>query len=152
MVCVSIRCCFVRVAVHCCCTACLKLHISSLLTLYVSFTLCSLLQTHETIAVAVNRIGGKSNSGEGGEDPIRWTTLSDADDAGRSGTFPYLRGLQNGDTATSKIKQVASGRFGVTPEFLVNADQLEIKIAQVRGVNFGEKFGCESSARAFAEL
>lgn len=49
---------------------------------------------------------------------------------GKSGTFPYLRGLQNGDTATSKIKQVASGRFGVTPEFLVNADQLEIKIAQ----------------------
>jgi hypothetical protein len=51
--------------------------------------------------------------------------------AGKSSTFPYLRGLQNGDTATSKIKQVASGRFGVTPEFLVNADQLEIKIAQV---------------------
>jgi glutamate synthase (ferredoxin) len=87
----------------------------------------------------VNRVGGKSNSGEGGEDPIRWTTLSDADDAGKSGSFPYLRGLQNGDTATSKIKQVASGRFGVTPEFLVNADQLEIKIAQV-GVKFGVKF------------
>uniref|UniRef100_A0A383V5K3 glutamate synthase (ferredoxin) n=1 Tax=Tetradesmus obliquus TaxID=3088 RepID=A0A383V5K3_TETOB len=87
-------------------------------------------ETHETIAVAVNRIGGKSNSGEGGEDPIRWTTLGDADDAGKSASFPYLRGLQNGDTATSKIKQVASGRFGVTPEFLVNADQLEIKIAQ----------------------
>jgi len=51
--------------------------------------------------------------------------------AGKSSTFPYLRGLENGDTATSKIKQVASGRFGVTPEFLVNADQLEIKIAQV---------------------
>ena len=89
------------------------------------------LQTHETIAIAMNRIGGKSNSGEGGEDPIRWTTLKDADEQGKSGTFPYLKGLQNGDTATSKIKQVASGRFGVTPEFLVNADQLEIKIAQV---------------------
>lgn len=50
---------------------------------------------------------------------------------GKSNTFPYLRGLENGDTATSKIKQVASGRFGVTPEFLVNADQLEIKVAQV---------------------
>lgn len=82
--------------------------------------------------MAVNRIGGKSNSGEGGEDPIRWTTLDDADGEGKSGTFPYLRGLENGDTATSKIKQVASGRFGVTPEFLVNADQLEIKVAQVR--------------------
>lgn len=91
----------------------------------------SVLQTHETIAIAMNRIGGKSNSGEGGEDPIRWTTLSDATNEGKSDTFPYLRGLQNGDTATSKIKQVASGRFGVTPEFLVNADQLEIKIAQV---------------------
>jgi glutamate synthase domain-containing protein 2 len=90
-----------------------------------------MLQTHETIAIAMNRIGGKSNSGEGGEDPIRWTTLSDATSEGKSDTFPYLRGLQNGDTATSKIKQVASGRFGVTPEFLVNADQLEIKIAQV---------------------
>lgn len=95
---------------------------------------CLCLQTHETIAVAVNRIGGKSNSGEGGEDPIRWTTLSDADNSGKSATFPYLRGLENGDTATSKIKQVASGRFGVTPEFLVNADQLEIKIAQVGGL------------------
>ncbi|KIY94837.1 glutamate synthase (ferredoxin) [Monoraphidium neglectum] len=87
-------------------------------------------ETHETIAIAMNRIGGKSNSGEGGEDPIRWTTLEDATEDGKSATFPYLRGLENGDTATSKIKQVASGRFGVTPEFLVNADQLEIKVAQ----------------------
>lgn len=104
------------------------------------------LQTHETIAVAVNRIGGKSNSGEGGEDPIRWTTLGDADDAGKSASFPYLRGLQNGDTATSKIKQVASGRFGVTPEFLVNADQLEIKIAQV-GVKFRWEVVCNNVLR-----
>ncbi|KAI8464547.1 MAG: ferredoxin-dependent glutamate synthase [Monoraphidium minutum] len=87
-------------------------------------------ETHETIAIAMNRIGGKSNSGEGGEDPIRWTTLSDAGEDGSSATFPYLRGLENGDTATSKIKQVASGRFGVTPEFLMNAEQLEIKVAQ----------------------
>ncbi|KAI5056212.1 hypothetical protein GOP47_0029733 [Adiantum capillus-veneris] len=49
---------------------------------------------------------------------------------GYSPTLPHLKGLQNGDTATSAIKQVASGRFGVTPTFLVNADQLEIKIAQ----------------------
>jgi glutamate synthase (ferredoxin) len=87
-------------------------------------------ETHETIAVAVNRIGGRSNSGEGGEDPARWLELSDVDSEGRSPSFPHLKGLANGDTATSKIKQVASGRFGVTPEFLVNADQLEIKIAQ----------------------
>ncbi|GBF96450.1 ferredoxin-dependent glutamate synthase [Raphidocelis subcapitata] len=72
----------------------------------------------------------EKGAGEGGEDPIRWTTLDDAAADGKSPTFPYLKGLENGDTATSKIKQVASGRFGVTPEFLVNADQLEIKVAQ----------------------
>ncbi|GBG59394.1 hypothetical protein CBR_g38420 [Chara braunii] len=87
-------------------------------------------ETHEAIAIAMNRIGGKSNSGEGGEDPIRWKHLDDVDKDGKSMTLPHLRGLVNGDTATSAIKQVASGRFGVTPTFLVNADQLEIKIAQ----------------------
>lgn len=86
-------------------------------------------ETHEAIAIAMNRLGGKSNSGEGGEDPIRWTPLTDVVD-GYSPTLPHLKGLQNGDTATSAIKQVASGRFGVTPTFLANADQLEIKIAQ----------------------
>ncbi|XP_043720695.1 ferredoxin-dependent glutamate synthase, chloroplastic [Telopea speciosissima] len=86
-------------------------------------------ETHEAIAIAMNRLGGKSNSGEGGEDPIRWKPLTDVTD-GYSPTLPHLKGLQNGDTATSAIKQVASGRFGVTPTFLVNADQLEIKIAQ----------------------
>lgn len=86
-------------------------------------------ETHEAIAIAMNRIGGKSNSGEGGEDPVRWKPLSDVVD-GYSPTLPHLKGLQNGDTATSAIKQVASGRFGVTPTFLVNAQQLEIKIAQ----------------------
>ncbi|XP_057983389.1 ferredoxin-dependent glutamate synthase, chloroplastic-like [Malania oleifera] len=86
-------------------------------------------ETHEAIAIAMNRLGGKSNSGEGGEDPIRWRPLTDVVD-GYSPTLPHLKGLQNGDTATSAIKQVASGRFGVTPMFLVNADQLEIKIAQ----------------------
>ncbi|PKU72728.1 Ferredoxin-dependent glutamate synthase, chloroplastic [Dendrobium catenatum] len=103
-------------------------------------------ETHEAIAIAMNRLGGKSNSGEGGEDPIRWSPLADVID-GYSSTLPHLKGLQNGDTATSAIKQVtffispasllnlrlmgvASGRFGVTPTFLANADQLEIKIAQ----------------------
>ncbi|KAL5720219.1 glutamate synthase (ferredoxin) [Ranunculus cassubicifolius] len=86
-------------------------------------------ETHEAIAIAMNRIGGKSNSGEGGEDPIRWSPLTDVFD-GYSSTLPHLKGLQNGDTATSAIKQVASGRFGVTPTFLANADQIEIKIAQ----------------------
>merc|ERR1712048_245522 len=86
-------------------------------------------ETHECIAIAMNRIGGKSNSGEGGEDPVRWKALEDVKE-GKSETFANLKGLENGDIATSKIKQVASGRFGVTPEFLANASQIEIKIAQ----------------------
>ncbi len=69
-------------------------------------------EAHECLAIAMNRIGGKSNSGEGGEDPRRFTPL------------------ENGDNANSAIKQVASGRFGVTAEYLANAREIEIKIAQ----------------------
>ena len=69
-------------------------------------------EAHETLAVAMNRIGGKSNTGEGGEDPRRYTPDP------------------NGDSRRSAIKQVASGRFGVTAEYLVNADELQIKMAQ----------------------
>ena len=69
-------------------------------------------EAHETLAIAMNRIGGKSNTGEGGEDARRFTP-----DA-------------NGDLRRSAIKQVASGRFGVTSEYLVNADELQIKMAQ----------------------
>ncbi|MEE2822153.1 MAG: glutamate synthase large subunit [Acidobacteriota bacterium] len=69
-------------------------------------------ETHETLAVAMNRIGGKSNTGEGGEDPERF--------------FP----LPNGDSKRSAIKQVASGRFGVTMWYLANAEELQIKISQ----------------------
>ncbi|RMF24772.1 MAG: glutamate synthase large subunit [Cyanobacteria bacterium J083] len=87
-------------------------------------------EAHETLAIAMNRLGGKSNSGEGGEDPVRFKILDDVDSQGHSPTLPHLKGLQNGDTASSAIKQVASGRFGVTPEYLMNAKQLEIKIAQ----------------------
>jgi glutamate synthase (ferredoxin) len=87
-------------------------------------------EAHETLAIAMNRIGGKSNSGEGGEDPIRFKVLDDVDDQGFSPLLPHLKGLRNGDTASSAIKQVASGRFGVTPEYLINARQIEIKIAQ----------------------
>ena len=87
-------------------------------------------EAHETLAIAMNRIGGKSNSGEGGEDPTRFQTLSDVDEQGLSPVFPHLKGLRNGDTANSSIKQVASGRFGVTPEYLMSAKQLEIKMAQ----------------------
>lgn len=64
-------------------------------------------EAHEALAIAMNRLGGRSNSGEGGEDPVRY-----------------------GTEKSSKIKQVASGRFGVTPEYLVNAEVIQIKIAQ----------------------
>ncbi len=87
-------------------------------------------EAHETLAIAMNRIGGKSNSGEGGEDPTRYKILNDVSDTGHSNLFPHLHGLRNGDTVSSAIKQVASGRFGVTPEYLMNAQQIEIKIAQ----------------------
>jgi glutamate synthase (ferredoxin) len=69
-------------------------------------------EAHETLAIAMNRIGGKSNTGEGGEDPARF--VPDA----------------NGDSRKSAIKQVASGRFGVTSHYLVNADEIQIKMAQ----------------------
>ena len=69
-------------------------------------------EAHESLAVAMNRIGGKSNTGEGGEDPARFTPLD------------------NGDSKRSAIKQVASGRFGVTVNYLANADELQIKIVQ----------------------
>jgi glutamate synthase (NADPH) large chain len=69
-------------------------------------------EAHEALAIAMNRIGGRSNTGEGGEDPQRFIPL------------------ENGDSVRSSIKQVASGRFGVTTEYLVNADELQIKIAQ----------------------
>nr|YP_010986036.1 ferredoxin-dependent glutamate synthase [Polyopes affinis]WOL36954.1 ferredoxin-dependent glutamate synthase [Polyopes affinis] len=87
-------------------------------------------ETHETLAVAMNRIGGKSNSGEGGEDPNRFQVINDVNQSGISTKFAYLKGLKVNDTASSAIKQIASGRFGVTPEYLMNAQQLEIKIAQ----------------------
>jgi len=87
-------------------------------------------EAHEVLAVAMNRIGGKSNSGEGGEDPARFQVLNDVDEMGRSVSFPSIGGLQNGDTACSAIKQIASGRFGVTAEYLRSGKQLEIKVAQ----------------------
>ncbi len=69
-------------------------------------------EAHTTLAIAMNRIGGKSNTGEGGEEAERF------------------KPLDNGDSMRSAIKQVASGRFGVTTEYLVNADVLQIKMAQ----------------------
>ncbi len=69
-------------------------------------------EAHESLAIAMNRIGGRSNTGEGGEDEERYTPA------------------ENGDSKVSKIKQVASGRFGVTSHYLVNAEEMQIKIAQ----------------------
>ncbi|MFO7668755.1 MAG: glutamate synthase large subunit [Bacteroidales bacterium] len=69
-------------------------------------------EAHEALAIAMNRIGGRSNTGEGGEDPSRFEPM------------------ENGDSRRSAIKQVASGRFGVTTEYLVNADEIQIKVAQ----------------------
>jgi len=69
-------------------------------------------EAHETLAIAMNRLGGKSNTGEGGEDPSRYVAEA------------------NGDSKRSSIKQVASGRFGVTSDYLVNSDDIQIKVAQ----------------------
>ena len=69
-------------------------------------------EAHSTLAIAMNRIGGKSNTGEGGEDPLRYEAM------------------ENGDSMRSAIKQVASARFGVTAHYLTNADELQIKMAQ----------------------
>ncbi len=87
-------------------------------------------EAHETIAVAMARIHGRANSGEGGEDAERDAVIDDVDDEGRSARFPHLQGLENGDRAASQIRQVASGRFGVTTAYLAGAGQLEIKVAQ----------------------
>ncbi|WP_269621854.1 glutamate synthase large subunit [Prochlorococcus marinus] len=87
-------------------------------------------EAHEVLAIAMNRIGGKSNSGEGGEDPQRFKILDDVNTDGVSNILPNLKGLKNGDTACSAIKQIASGRFGVTPEYIRSGKQLEIKVAQ----------------------
>jgi len=87
-------------------------------------------EAHETLAIAMNRIGGKSNSGEGGEDSSRFYPISNVSSLGNSDLFPHLKGLQQNDLANSAIKQIASGRFGVTPNYLIHASQLEIKIAQ----------------------
>ena len=69
-------------------------------------------EAHTTLAIAMNRMGGRSNTGEGGEEPDRFTPM------------------ENGDSMRSRIKQVASGRFGVTTEYLANADDIQIKMAQ----------------------
>ena len=90
-------------------------------------------EAHSTLAIAMNRIGGKSNTGEGGEDPRRFLKVGPGETvAGVIGAGRIERDipLKEGDSLRSAIKQVASGRFGVTAEYLANADQLQIKMAQ----------------------
>ncbi len=96
-------------------------------------------EAHATLAIAMNRIGGKSNTGEGGEDPARYrqelkgipikTGQTMADIIGHDVVEVDIP-LQDGDSLRSRIKQVASGRFGVTAEYLASADQIQIKMAQ----------------------
>ena len=90
-------------------------------------------EAHATLAIAMNRIGGKSNTGEGGEDPKRFIPVAKASSMAEViGETLIERDipLKAGDSMRSKIKQVASGRFGVTAEYLSNADQIQIKMAQ----------------------
>ena len=96
-------------------------------------------EAHATLAVAMNRIGGKSNTGEGGEDPVRYRNELKGIPIQQGSTLAGIIGkdvveadypLNAGDSLRSKIKQVASGRFGVTAEYLSSADQIQIKMAQ----------------------
>jgi glutamate synthase (NADPH/NADH) large chain/glutamate synthase (ferredoxin) len=96
-------------------------------------------EAHATLAVAMNRIGGKSNTGEGGEDPARYRNELKGIPIKQGQTMADIIGkdvvavdmpLQDGDSLRSRIKQVASGRFGVTAEYLSSADQIQIKMAQ----------------------
>ncbi len=96
-------------------------------------------EAHSTLAIAMNRIGGKSNTGEGGEDPARYrselkgiriTKGTKVSDVIGSKVIEADYEMQDGDSLRSRIKQVASGRFGVTTEYLVSADQIQIKMAQ----------------------
>lgn len=96
-------------------------------------------EAHTTLAIAMNRLGGKSNTGEGGEDPVRYQQEFKGIFIKQGETLASILGneqikvdilLQEGDSLRSKIKQVASGRFGVTAEYLNSADQIQIKMAQ----------------------
>ena len=90
-------------------------------------------EAHTTLAIAMNRIGGKSNTGEGGEDANRYKKLRGGEKLSQvigKGRIERDLVLKEGDSLRSRIKQVASGRFGVTAEYLASADQIQIKMAQ----------------------
>ena len=118
-------------------------------------------EAHTTLAVAMNRIGGKSNTGEGGEDPARYMNEQRGVKIGAGETIASVLGknliyadipLQEGDSLRSKIKQVASGRFGVTTQYLRSADQIQIKMAQGAKPGEGGQLPGEKVSEYIAKL
>jgi glutamate synthase (NADPH/NADH) large chain len=118
-------------------------------------------EAHTTLAVAMNRIGGKSNTGEGGEDPVRYMNEQRGVKIGAGETIASVLGkdliyadipLQEGDSLRSKIKQVASGRFGVTTQYLRSADQIQIKMAQGAKPGEGGQLPGEKVSEYIAKL
>lgn len=117
-------------------------------------------EAHQALAVAANRLNARSNTGEGGEDPARYKAYTEADKArfGPGGDIPWFGEWKPapGDYANARIKQIASARFGVTPSYLINAEQLEIKMAQGSkpgegGHIPGHKVNSEIATRRFAQ-
>ena len=112
-------------------------------------------EAHTNLAIAMNRIGGKSNTGEGGEDRRRYAPIKAGETlASRIGRDRIERdiALKEGDSLKSKIKQVASGRFGVTAEYLASAEQLQIKIAQGAKPGEGGQLPGKKVSEYIAEL
>jgi glutamate synthase (NADPH/NADH) large chain len=112
-------------------------------------------EAHTTLAIAMNRIGGKSNTGEGGEDPRRYAPIQAGETlASRIGRDRIERDivLKAGDSLKSKIKQVASGRFGATAEYLASAEQIQIKIAQGAKPGEGGQLPGKKVSEYIAEL
>ena len=112
-------------------------------------------EAHTTLAVAMNRLGGKSNTGEGGEDRRRYGAIKTGETlASRIGEDRIEQdiALREGDSLKSKIKQVASGRFGVTAEYLSSAEQIQIKIAQGAKPGEGGQLPGKKVSEYIAEL
>ncbi len=112
-------------------------------------------EAHTTLAIAMNRIGGKSNTGEGGEDRRRYAPIAAGESlASRIGHDRIEKDieLKQGDSLKSKIKQVASGRFGVTAEYLSSAEQIQIKIAQGAKPGEGGQLPGKKVSEYIAEL
>ncbi|HMP18664.1 MAG TPA: glutamate synthase-related protein, partial [Gemmatales bacterium] len=112
-------------------------------------------EAHTTLALAMNRIGGKSNTGEGGEDPRRYDPVREGETlASRLGAsrIEHDIPLIAGDSLNSKIKQVASGRFGVTAEYLARAEQIQIKVAQGAKPGEGGQLPGKKVSEYIAEL